>query len=317
MNLAFHQLSVAQLRALAAMLEVRNLSRAAKLLGASQPALSRHLAQFREALGDPLMVRRGREYVLTERGQALLEPLREVLTGLERLSSPSEFSPASCERRFCLAGSDYVAQYILPGLLHDLALQAPGVSVEFRIWQADRYDWLEDGKVDLVTSMLEETPADYHGRVLGEDAPVCCMSAAHPLARQERISQAQYLAWPHVMISMGGDKDSFVDAHLRRQHLRRNLKLSVPFYSAALSVIQQSEMLLTLPEHIARQWSQQAAVCARPLSFIEHRFRYWMVWHSRIQRSPEQQWFRQFVFEHCRNSPFLSPGDAVPPGYAI
>lgn len=92
MNLAFNHLSVSQLMALAAILEVRNLSRAARLLGTSQPALSRHLAQFREALGDPLMVRRGREYVLTERGQALLDPLRDVLAGLERLSSPAEFS---------------------------------------------------------------------------------------------------------------------------------------------------------------------------------------------------------------------------------
>lgn len=315
MNLAFNHLSVSQLMALAAILEVRNLSRAAKLLGTSQPALSRHLAQFREALGDPLMVRRGREYVLTDCGQALLAPLRDVLAGLERLSSPAEFSPARCERRFCLAGSDYVAQYILPGLLHDLALQAPGVSVEFRIWQADRYDWLEDGKVDLVTTMLEDTPADYHGRVLGEDTPVCCMRKGHALARQARISQAQYLSWPHATISMGGDKDSFIDAHLRRQHLRRDLKLAVPFYSAALSVIQQSDMLLTLPEHIARQWAQQADVCARPLSFIEHRFRYWVVWHSRIQSSPEQQWFRQFVFDHCRSSRFLSPGDAWPPNH--
>lgn len=67
MNPAFNTLSVSQLTALATILEVRNLSRAAEVLGSSQPILSRHLAHFRQALDDPLLVHRRREYVLTVR----------------------------------------------------------------------------------------------------------------------------------------------------------------------------------------------------------------------------------------------------------
>lgn len=125
MNPAFNNLSISQLRALVTILEVLNLSRAAILLGTSQSALSRYLAQAREALGDPLMVRQGREYVLTERGLEVLQPLKLVLQRLDGISSPTVFSPATCERRFCMAGSDYVAQYILPELLNDLAVVAP------------------------------------------------------------------------------------------------------------------------------------------------------------------------------------------------
>ncbi|MFD2645361.1 LysR family transcriptional regulator [Pseudomonas japonica] len=308
MGPAFNNLSIGQLRVLLTLLEVRNLSHAATRLGTSQSALSRHLAQFREAFGDPLLVRQGRQYILSERGLELLEPVRAVLGQLEDLGTPSRFAPATCERRFALAGSDHVAQYILPELLRDLAQVAPRVSIDFRPWEANRFDWLASGKIDLATSMIEDTPAEFHGRVIGEDMAVCCMRQDHPLATAGTLGVEQFLAWPHLKISTGGDKDSFVDAWLRKHNLHRDLKLTVPYYSAALAVLRGSDMLLMLPEHIARKWAEQAGVCYRPLAFVQHAFRYWVVWHSRTHGSAEQQWFRKFIHDHCRGSQFLSPG---------
>jgi len=308
MGPAFNNLSIGQLRVLLTLLDVRNLSHAATRLGTSQSALSRHLAQFREAFGDPLLVRQGRQYILSERGLELLEPVKAVLGQLEALGTPSQFSPATCERRFALAGSDHVAQYILPELLRDLAEVAPRVSIDFRPWEANRFDWLASGKIDLATSMIEDTPAEFHGRVIGEDMAVCCMRQDHPLAAMQTLGVEQFLAWPHLKISTGGDKDSFVDAWLRKHNLHRDLKLTVPYYSAALAVLRSSDMLLMLPEHIARKWAEQGGVCYRPLAFVQHPFRYWVVWHSRTHGSAEQQWFRKFIYEHCRGSQFLSPG---------
>jgi DNA-binding transcriptional LysR family regulator len=312
MNPAFNSLSVSQLTALSTILEIKNLSRAATKLGTSQAGVSRHLAQFREAFDDPLMVRRHREYILTERGEAILAPLRDILEQLEGISSPAEFSPATCDRRFRIATSDYVAESILPEMMAEFAVLAPKVSIEFRPWQPDQYDWLADGQVDLIVSMIEATPEDYHGRILGEDKAVCCMRSAHPLAKLDKIEVHQYLNWPHLKINTGGEKDSFIEAYLRKLNLSRDLKLAVPSYSAALAVLLHNDLLLTLPGHIARKWADKADVCYVPLAFIEHRFRYWVIWHSRTHNSPDQRWFRQLVSQHCRRSEFTNTGDQLP-----
>ncbi|HDS1816394.1 HTH-type transcriptional regulator SyrM 1 [compost metagenome] len=308
MNSAFSHLSIAQLTALLTILELRNLSQAALRLGTSQSGVSRHLAQFREAFADPLMIRQQREYVLTERGEALIEPIKTILEKLQEMSTPTAFTPLTCARRFRLAGSDYVAQHILPGLLAQMADLAPGADIDFRLWQPDRFEWLATGELDVVTSMLEGTPAAYHGRIIGEDRAVCCMRDDHPLASLSTLDITAYLAWRHVKITTGGDKDGFLEAYLRRHSLQRDLKLSVPFYSAALSVIRDSDLLLMLPEHIARKWSEQGGVCYRPLDFMAHQFRYWVVWHSRTHSSPEHAWFRRLVHTHCQQSHSLSPG---------
>ena len=304
MNPTFASLSLTHLRTLDHLLQLKNLSHAAERLGVSQPALSRQLALLREAFGDPLLVRQGRGYVLSEHAETLVEPLRQVLEELQALRQPAVFDPARCERRFCLAASDYVAEHMLPLLVAALEQEAPGVSLEYRTWQAGQYALLASGEIDLATTLFDESPPNLHGRLLGEDRAVCLMRRDHPLTAQATLSQADYLAHKHVRISGGGDKDSFIDRHLRAQGLQRRVSLEVPFFCATVKVVAGSQAVATVPEHIARQLSRLHGLAWRPLGFIDHSQRYWVVWHQRMQASAEHRWLRNRVFELWRQSQF-------------
>jgi len=311
LNPTFASLSLAHLRTLDTLLQLKNLSHAAERLGSSQSVLSRQLAHMREAFDDPLLVRQGRGYVLSERAQALVLPLRQVLGELDALRQPEAFSPQRCERRFCLAASDYIAEHMLPLLVSRLAEQAPGVSIDYRSWSPDQFERLASGEIDLATTLFDSAPANLHGRMLGEDRAVCLMHREHPLARHAELSQDDYLAWGHVRICGGGDKDSFIDRHLRGQGLARRITLQVPFFSAAVQVVCASQTLVTVPEHIARQLSRLHPVVWRPLAFVEHTQRYWVVWHQRLQASAEHRWFRAQVFELWQQSQFGVTGSYV------
>ncbi|MFB4394721.1 MULTISPECIES: LysR family transcriptional regulator [unclassified Pseudomonas] len=304
MTPTFASLSLAHLRTLDTLLQLKNLSHAAERLGCSQSALSRQLAHLRDAFDDPLLVRQGRGYVLSEHAETLVEPLRQVLDELSALRQPGTFDPARCERRFCLAASDYVAEHILPDLVTALEREAPGVSLEYRTWQAGQYALLASGEIDLATTLFDESPPNLHGRLLGEDRAVCLMHREHPLTASAALCQDDYLAYKHVRVSGGGDKDSFIDRHLRAQGLQRRMALQVPFFSAMVQVVGNGQALSTLPEHIARQLERTHPVAWRPLGFIEHTQRYWVVWHQRLQASAEHRWLRNRVYELWRQSQF-------------
>ncbi|MEK2607871.1 LysR family transcriptional regulator [Pseudomonas shirazensis] len=312
MHPVFASLSLSHLRTLDCLLELKNLSHAGARLGVSQSALSRQLASLREAFDDPLLVRQGRGYVLSEHAEALVEPLRQVLEALQALREPAAFDPARCERRFCLAASDYVAEHMLPLLVAALEVEAPGVSLDFRTWQAGQYAQLASGEIDLATTLFDESPANLHGRLLGEDRAVCLMRADHPLTARELLSQDDYLAFKHVRISGGGDKDSFIDRHLRAQGLQRRISLELPFFSATVQVVGNSQALVTVPEHIARQLARLHGLAWRPLAFVEHSQRYWVVWHQRLQASAEHRWLRNRVYEVWRQSQFGVYGGHAP-----
>src|SRR5437773_4474657 len=72
------------LPALYVLLEERHVSHAAKRSFLSQPAMSRALDRLRETFGDPLLVRTGRVYERTPRGERVLRELESIWAGSPR-----------------------------------------------------------------------------------------------------------------------------------------------------------------------------------------------------------------------------------------
>ena len=294
MRTQFSALSINMLQVLHAVLTTRNLSHAAEKLGSSQPQVSRQLAQLREAFDDKLLVRQGREYFLSPRGQEIIFPLEKLINELKELSQKPQFDPLLCSVCFRLASSDYVAEHMLPQLVGYLRTVAPGVSVEYLIWEPNDYQLLANSELDLATTMLEQEPSGLRGRMLGEDVPVCVMSASHVLAGQV-LEANDYASWRHVKISGGGDKDSFIDRELKACGLYRQVALTVPFYSAAMEVVSNSNLLVTIPKHIAIKMAEKYNVTWCSIGFIKKFHRYWMIWHERTHMAPEHKWFRDVV----------------------
>ena len=81
------------LHALHALLEERHVTGAAKRCFLSQPAMSRALDRLRETFGDPLLVRTGRVYERTVRGESVLRNWNRSWDGSEPWCEERNFRP--------------------------------------------------------------------------------------------------------------------------------------------------------------------------------------------------------------------------------
>lgn len=72
-------LSTELLRAFITVIEVASFTRAAEILCRTQPAISLQVKRLEEAVGYPLIERKGKEISLTERGEALAIHARQIL----------------------------------------------------------------------------------------------------------------------------------------------------------------------------------------------------------------------------------------------
>lgn len=284
------------LRSLDVLLETRNLTAAARRLGLTQSAMSRQLVVLRAELNDPLLIREGQRYLLSQRASALHEPLKMVLAAMESVLDAPLFDPAMCTRQFVLCGSDYLADNMLPELVRKIGPLAPRLRIAFRMWDPGNYRQLSDEGVDLLPAIADIVPDNLHGRSMGEDKSVCLMRANHPLAAHE-LGLDDYLHWPHARIAGGSDKDSFVETYLAKLGLQRNIALTAPFFAAVLRIVLDNDLLLTIPEHIAVKLAQHSAIVYKPLPFDAPVHRYWLLWHTRCQHDPAHKWFRDQVFE--------------------
>src|SRR5919202_938307 len=119
--------------ALRALLEERNVTRAGRRVGLSQPAMSAALARLRRHFDDELLARVGGGYELTPLGSALLERTAAACDLLERVfSSQSEFDPRTESREFTLLSSDYGAIVFGAELARVLHREAPGIRLGFQ-----------------------------------------------------------------------------------------------------------------------------------------------------------------------------------------
>src|SRR3979411_860879 len=100
-----------------ALLEERHITRAAKRSFLSQPAMSRALERLREMFGDPLLVRSGRAYERTTRGELVLRELESLMPRLEAMVRGVEFDPARSQERFRVAMTDHGTMVLMPPVM--------------------------------------------------------------------------------------------------------------------------------------------------------------------------------------------------------
>ena len=122
----FKGLDLNHLATLDVLLSERSLTRAGELTFVSQPAVSNALGRLREYFQDELLIRRGRDMVLTPFAEGLRSSLHLSLEHLRRvaLARPG-FDPLTHTRNFTIMSSDYFAMAFLPKILAQLQIAAP------------------------------------------------------------------------------------------------------------------------------------------------------------------------------------------------
>lgn len=303
------RLNLNLLRALAVLLEQRNVTRAANELRLTQSAISRQLAQLREYFSDPLLVREGNDYLLTARAQQLKPRLQDLLTQIDSLREEEAFDPALCSRRFAFACTDYVANFMFPDVLSALHSGPNSIDLSYKIWQSEWLDSLGSRPVDFAATMIKKVPDNLYGIHLGDDEPVFLMQSGHALTQLSEVDLESLLDYPFISITSGGDKDSFFDIELNRLHKQRRIAYEVPFYASAFNVLVKTQMLLIVPRHIAKKACEFYDLIWRdlPLDQVpEHN--YYLLWHSVHQHDGAHRWVREMIADLMYRSIYSPKG---------
>jgi DNA-binding transcriptional LysR family regulator len=128
--------------------EERNVSRAAKRLLLSQPAVSRALQRMRDTFHDDLLVRTAKGYEPTPQGERVLQELEIMLPKLDRLISGSTFDPVTEHCSFRLRRQTMRPRSSLRSLSRVLPV-ARQVRFTFASWRGDVFEDLSHGRLDL------------------------------------------------------------------------------------------------------------------------------------------------------------------------
>ncbi|CAA0104492.1 PCP degradation transcriptional activation protein [BD1-7 clade bacterium] len=278
------------------LLEEQNVTRAAGRLNLSQPAISRNLARLRILFDDPLFTRSPKGLSPTPRALSIALTLQSTLQEISHLIEPEIFDPATSDRHFRIATTDYGTQVLLPALIEQLQARAPNVELEILPWDEGVIHNLDSLDIDMAICTVNDAPAGVHGRGVGDDEFVCVLRKGHPLVNQG-LTLENYANNKHALITMGGERKGVIDYALEEQGLQRKVTLRVPHFVAALALVARTDLILTVPKGLAKSCADAYSLDILPLPLPQSRFTYSIVWHERMLKDPGHQWLRQLMFE--------------------
>lgn len=298
-------LTLHQLRALAVLLQERNVTRAAARLGVSQPALSHTLRLIRDRLGDPLLVSGRGGLTLTARAELLHGQLGRLLRELDgALAGAGDEAPDRWKLRLVLASWDGFPLSVLPGVLARIAAEAPGLELDLRpVPPEGSARDLEEGRSDLAVEVRPPAAPGLRQRAIAEDRFVCVARRDHPEVGKQ-LDLDTYCRLRHALISPQGSGSTVVDNALAALGRSRHIALRIGFFAAAPLIVAQSDLLLTAPASLCQLMVERASLrmIAPPLALPG--FRMHLVWHERSERAPANRWLRERIAEEAAR---LSP----------
>jgi LysR family transcriptional activator of mexEF-oprN operon len=275
-----------------AVLAERSVTRAAQRLFLGQPAVSGALKRLRRTFDDALFVRTPRGMQPTPRALELardIEPLLEQLHGA--ITRRPGFDPARAERVFRIGISDSLELTLMPYLVGRFAREAPGVRLVTRSADAGRAPaLLDDDTVELAVGVFRGHASWHSLRRLFGWRFVCVYNPQLIGLRGKRISLDEYIRHPHVLTSFTGGLHGYIDEQLERLQRRRRVIFSSPGFATSPFIVRHSAVLTTVPDFIARSWSDALGLAVSPLPFAVPGHDVSVLWKSSSDRDPGLAW---------------------------
>jgi DNA-binding transcriptional LysR family regulator len=277
------------------LLRERNVTRAARVIGLSQPALSAQLGHLRAMFDDPLLTPSPKGMTATPRALELAGPLAELLGEIEGfMGQRTVFDPARTTLTFRIVMPDAVQLVLGVPVAARLRQIAPHAKIAMRRVAPGRLDGLlQNGDLDLAIVTPSALQPHWHSRKILDERFVCMVRRDHPQC-SDVLDIDLFCKLPHLLVSTtGGGFSGIVDEILESLGRRRDVMVSVEDFLIAMAMVEATDLIATMPARLARDAPATLRQLPPPLDiggFALH-----AAWHARSNADPAHRWLRDEI----------------------
>ena len=180
-----------------------SMSRAAKALGTSQPAISKQLRLLEQELGVDLLIRRGNRILgLTAPGEAIIESARRTLWEAENLRRITTEFTQEGGARLVIATTHMYARYVLPPVIKAFVEAHPQGRLTLRQGIPSMIAaWVAAGEADLgITGRSEDMRDELVFLPCAALNRSLFAPQGHPLLREKRLTLKRIAEFPLITL---------------------------------------------------------------------------------------------------------------------
>ncbi len=285
-----------------ALLSEQNVTRAAKRLNLSQPALSAQLARLRDLFGDQLFIPTSRGVMPTAVAEELREPVRRTLEEAKSVFGGRGFDPATAAFTFTIAASDYMQVAVLlpfPTAISESRAKGEG--------DGETRHPAHGAGGPRARRPRPRFPADRNSgnprrtRAARTRGELCRHRAARKRADRTDADEALCGCAPYHRRTGGESFLGPTDAALAAAGLTRTVSFAVSSFVTLIEAVAQSDLIAMAPERLARRYADRLDLFKAPVDVPG--FGIAMVWHDRTKDHPAHRWLRDRLAAFCQATP--------------
>lgn len=233
-------MNLRQIEVFRAVMLRRTITDAARMLGVSQPTLTKILRHAEDQLGFKLFHREHGRLRPTEEAQLLFpdaDRLFRELQSLQRLSNDLKEGAGGLLR---VGATASLALSVVPDALALYRREFPGVRVmSYLLAASEMAEMVMAHQLDVGVSIAPIEITEVHTETIGQAEVVCIMPDGHPLAALDVVTPREVAE--HTLISYSGATPvgQMLEAAFRRTGMRRRVEIEVSLSPLACALVQR------------------------------------------------------------------------------
>jgi DNA-binding transcriptional LysR family regulator len=270
MDKGFQQgITLRHLRALVALSDLKLIARVAELLGLTQPAVSKQIAELEKIVGVPVVTRDRNRLYLTPIGTRLADHARQALGQLDRAAFDIEAMTSGVSGSVSVGVVSSVAPVLLPRTIALFKRSTPQANISISEGHfVELLPQLETGKLDLLIARIWQ-PQELEGidqMALFSEPVVVVAGRHHPLGHAEDVNWADVVSYPWILPQPNSVARQAVDALFAANGLSPpNNTISSLSLALNLELLRVMPALGLLPQRLAQAQAARGEIIALPL----------------------------------------------------
>lgn len=229
-------ITIKQIRAFLAVVEVNSFAEACELLHISQPALSITVKNLEETVGGKLLARSTRTLALTPEGEIFLPVARRLLADFDNAFIELHELFSLQRGNLSLAAMPSFASTHLSQHLLSFNKEHPAIKVKIHdVIAEDAVEMVQTGKVEFAISFDPGTSDDLNFETLFSDKFVAVFSKNHTLMKIKHVGWQHIVKYPFITLQRPSSIRLLMDNILEED----NIFLNVAFESNQLATVVQ------------------------------------------------------------------------------
>ncbi len=255
MDLASH-LKPAHLNLLMKIAESGQLQRAAQMVGMSQPAASRILAEIEERVGGPLFERHPKGMVATALCEICIRHAKIILEEYHALDEDARRSMSGQAGRARVGAVTGPAVGLLMPAIRAIKASAPDIEMTIEVGPStELVRGLVEGRFDFVIARIppEYDARDFRLQPARSEIVSLLVHPEHPLASKTRIDLAELTAFEWVVQEIGSPIRQAVEAAFHEKKVETPTRITnSSSLLVVLSLLESEEMIAPQSEEVAK-----------------------------------------------------------------